>query len=132
MPSNVCPRCGATRPDDFRWCRKCGLDFKAPQKSVGSSEAKVAARPSSSASSQGFQLDVRPVNDRANLARYARDVIDVRCLGTVGGLVGALAGFLLLGWIGMAIGGAGVLLAILGIPVGWWVGVRTVLGRMAK
>lgn len=78
------------------------------------------------------RLDVRSVNDRQNIARMTRDAVDVRCLGTTGGLVGAFFGFVVFGWIGMAIGGAGPLLAFVGIPLGWWLGVRTALGWLAR
>jgi hypothetical protein len=66
------------------------------------------------------------------MARMTRDAMDVRCLGTVGGLVGALVGFIVFGWVGGLIGGAGVLLAFVGIPLGWWFGVRTALGLLAR
>jgi hypothetical protein len=61
-----------------------------------------------------------------------RDAVDVRCLGTIGGLLGAVVGFVALAWIGSMIGGAGLILAFLGIPLGWWLGVRTALGMIAK
>jgi hypothetical protein len=77
-------------------------------------------------------IDVRAVNDRSNIARMTRDALDVRCLGTLGGLAGVVVGFLVFGWVGASIGGAGVLLALVGIPLGWWVGVRTILGFLAR
>jgi hypothetical protein len=66
------------------------------------------------------------------MAQMTRDAVDVRCLGTIGGLVGALIGFFAFAWIGSMMGGAGVLLAFVGIPLGWWLGVRTALGLIAK
>jgi predicted lipid-binding transport protein (Tim44 family) len=82
---------------------------------------------------QPTKVDVRPVNDRRNMAQVTRDAIDVRCLGTLGGWIGAFVGFLVFGMIGMWIGGAAVFLAFFpGILVGWWIGVRTALGLMAR
>lgn len=128
-----CPRCGAARPDDFRWCRKCGLDYQNPPKTVvPDSNVLTDPRPTSSAPTEPARVDVRRVNDRANMAQLSRDAVDVRCLGTIGGLVGALVGFIAFAWIGSMIGGAGVLLAFVGIPFGWWLGVRTALGLIAK
>ena len=133
MPTSLCPRCGANRPDDFRWCRKCGLDFNASTKGVVPDRSAVTKpEPTPVPPSPVGRLDVRQVNDRANMARYARDVVDIRCLGTIGGIVGALVGFLVFGQIGMAVGGAGPLLAFPGIAFGWWLGVRIVLGRLAR
>ena len=78
------------------------------------------------------RVDVRAIDDRQNMARMTRDAMDVRCLGTLGGIVGAVLGFLLLGSIGMALGPPGALLALVGLPLGWWLGVRTALGWLAK
>jgi hypothetical protein len=75
---------------------------------------------------------MRPINDRQNMAKMARDAVDVRCLGTLGGLIGAFLGFVALAYVGSLLGGAGVLIAILGIPLGWWLGVRTALGWLAN
>jgi hypothetical protein len=129
-----CPRCAAPRPDDFRWCRKCGLDFQNPPKAVAPNRQELIDPPRaySVSTQEPPRVEVRAVNDRANMARMTRDAMDVRCLGTIGGLAGAFVGFLLLGWIGMAIGGGGVLLALVGIPLGWWIGVRTALGFLAR
>ena len=85
-----------------------------------------------SAPTETPRVDVRPVNDRANMARMTRDAVDVRCLGTIGGLIGAVVGFIAFAWMGSMIGGAGLLLAILGIPFGWWLGVRTALGFISR
>ena len=129
MAERRCTRCGAARPDDFRWCRKCGLDFQNPPASTAPDPpARVTPAPIQPSP----RVDVRQVNDRANMARLARDAMDVRCLGTIGGLTGAFVGFIVFGVIGSAIGGAGVLLGLVGIPVGWWVGVRAALGRLAR
>jgi hypothetical protein len=108
VPTATCPRCGANRPDEFRWCRKCGLDFNASTKGVVPDRAPANTSESTPVSPPPVgRMDVRQVNDRANMARYARDVVDIRCLGTIGGIVGALVGFLVFGWIGIAIGGVG-------------------------
>ena len=79
------------------------------------------------------QVDFRPVNDRANMARMSRDAMDVRCLGTVGGLVGVIVAFFTVGLIGQAAdNGAVLLLLIIAVPIGWWVGARTALGLLAR
>ena len=78
------------------------------------------------------RVDIRAVDDRQNMARMTRDAMDVRCLGTLGGLVGAVLGFIVLGWVGMVFGPAGALLGLVGLPLGWWLGVRTALGWLAK
>lgn len=66
------------------------------------------------------------------MAQIARDAMDVRCLGTVGGVIGAVIGFLAFAWIGTWLGGAALLLVIPGIPFGWWIGVRAALGLIAR
>ena len=67
------------------------------------------------------------------MARMSRDAMDVRCLGALGGIVGAFLAFVVVGWIGQATGsGVVLLLLIIAIPLGWWLGVRTALGLIAK
>jgi hypothetical protein len=77
-------------------------------------------------------VDVRPVNDRANMARMARDAVDVRCLGTIGGLLGIFLAIVVVGWFGQTIGPAAVVFAVVLVPLGWWLGVRTALGLLAR
>jgi hypothetical protein len=128
-----CPRCGAARPDDFRWCRKCGLDFKNPPKTVIPDQRDIIEPTRVSRAAPPQQVDVRPVIDRANMARMSRDAMDVRCLGALGGIIGAIVAFFVVGWIGqMADNGAVLLLLILAIPLGWWLGARTALGLLAR
>ena len=79
------------------------------------------------------QVDFRPVNDRANMARMSRDAMDVRCLGALGGLLGVLVAFVIVALIGQATGsGAVLLLLIFAIPIGWWLGARTALSLIAR
>jgi hypothetical protein len=133
LANPACPRCGAARPDDFRWCRKCGLDFKSPPKAIVPDGRDIIEPTRVSPAPPPQQVDFRPVNDRANMARMSRDAMDVRCLGAIGGLVGAFVAFLVVGWIGqMADSPAVLLLLIVAIPTGWWLGARTALGLIAR
>jgi hypothetical protein len=129
----ACPRCGAARPDDFRWCRKCGLDFKNPPKAIVPDDRDIIEPTRVSPPSPPQQVDFRPVNDRANMARMSRDAMDVRCLGALGGLLGIFVAFMVVAWIGqMADNGAVLLLLIFAAPIGWWVGARTALTLLAR
>jgi len=68
------------------------------------------------------------------MAEWTRDAFTVRCLGTVGGLIGMFLGFLVFAAIGGALN-AGLLslvLGFIGIPVGFFLGVRLSLGLLAK
>ena len=128
MDHGFCPRCGSRRPDAFRWCRKCGFDFQNPPKpDVAASVPPVVA-------DQPQRIDVRPIGDRRAMAQFSRDVIDIRCLGTIGGILGAIVGFLALGTLGVIfnLGSAGALLSIVGLPLGWYIGTRVALGRLAR
>jgi len=59
--------------------------------------------------------------------------MEVRCGGTAGGCLGMIAGLLLFGYIGAAIGGiAPVILLPVGILIGLFVGMRVALGLMAR
>jgi hypothetical protein len=67
------------------------------------------------------------------MARMSRDAMDVRCLGTVGGLIGVIVAFFVVGLIGQAAdNGAVLLLLIIAIPIGWWLGARTALSLIAR
>lgn len=123
-----CPRCGARRPDAFRWCRKCGLDFQNTPSPDASSSAPVIA------SDQRTRVDVRPIGEQRDIAKWTRDAFTVRCLGTVGGIVGMVVGFFLFTAIGGAMnaGVASLLLGFLGIFVGFFFGVRLILGLLAR
>lgn len=154
MRIDVCPRCGTKRPDAFQWCRKCGLDFaKAergqlpadmrltptagppPPSDVQRVAPPVQQGPQWQQPAQPYipQLDVRPVNDRKNMARLTANALDVRCGGTAGGCLGMIVGFLVFGYLGAAIGGVAPLLLIpIGVFVGLFVGMRVALGLMAR
>jgi len=121
-----CPRCGVVRPDAFRWCRKCGFDFENPP--------KPDPAPQGPAVRTQDHVDVRLVNDRRTMAQWTRDAFTIRCLGTIGGLLGAFVGFIVFAWIGVALGAGpwSLLLALIGIPIGFFVGVRIALGRLAQ
>jgi hypothetical protein len=136
VPEMTCPRCGAPRTENFRWCRKCGLDFQKPPKEIVPDNAgRAVRRPDEIVGGPAAppRVDIRQVDDRANMARKARAELDVRCLGTVGGVVRAIVGLVLFaaigGLLGPAIGAVGL---IVGIPIGWWIGVRTALGWLAR
>jgi hypothetical protein len=63
----------------------------------------------------------------------SRDAMDVRCLGAVGGLIGIFVALVVVGWIGQVTDNRAVLLLlILAIPLGWWLGARTALGLIAR
>ena len=152
-----CPRCGTKRPDELQWCRKCGLDFHKAERgqfppgvrppSGGWATDRVpppapARMPPSGWATdrveQGApylgQLDVRPVSDRANMARWTRNALDIRCLGAAGGclgmVVGGFVGLLILGALGW--GFYGLFLLPLFVVAGLFVGMRVVIGRLAK
>ena len=154
MRIEVCPRCGTRRPDAFQWCRKCGLDFEKAERGQFPADMRptpTAGPPPTSdvqrvpppiQHSQQWQqptqpyvpqVDVRPVNDRKNMARWTANALDVRCGGTAGGCLGMLVGFLLFGYFGAVIGGVAPLLLIpLGVVIGLFVGMRVALGLMAR
>ena len=69
------------------------------------------------------------------MAQWSRDVIDIRCLGTIAGLVGAIVGFFFFAAIAgiLNVGPVGsIVMMVLGIPIGYWLGVRAALGYMAR
>jgi hypothetical protein len=129
MDYGFCPRCGVRRPDGLRWCRKCGFDFENPPKP---DPQPSVPRPGPDTPLQ--RIDLRPVGDRRAIAEWTRDAFTVRCLGTVGGLIGMFLGFLVFAAIGGALnaGLLSVFLAFIGIPVGFVLGVRLSLGLLAK
>lgn len=133
MDYGYCPRCGTRRPDAFRWCRKCGLDFQNPPKS----ETHASAPPAHTSVAPGenrISIDVRPVGDRRDLARWTRDVFTVRCLGTLGGMVGMFLGFFVMVALGGAVsaGPFSLVLGLIGLPLGFFLGVRLTLGLLTK
>ncbi len=136
MAAGECPRCGAWRPDDLRWCRKCGLDFEASRGSVIPPSPGLGKEPEArqAPASEPSRIDVRPVNDRRNMAQWTLDAFTVRCLATVGGLVGGLVGFLVFGYIALVLnlGLASILVAMIGFPVGMVIGIRFALKRLAR
>lgn len=120
-----CPRCGAMRPDAFRYCRKCGLDFDSALARVVASQQAASTRQLPSPG----RLDVRPVMDRATMAQLTKDSFTIRCAGTAGGMIGGFLGFLVFGGLGASmLGPGGALLALIGAPVGFFIGVRAALG----
>ncbi len=135
MDYEYCPRCGTRRDDAvFGWCKKCGFDFK-----YGPGPDPAAARQTpqspSSRDEPRTRIDVRPVGDRRDIAKWTRDAFTVRCLGTFGGMVGAFLGFFLLTWIGaaMQLGVFSLVLGLFfGIPLGLFLGIRLALGLLAK
>jgi hypothetical protein len=146
----TCPRCGVKRPDAFQWCRKCGLDFEKAER--GQFPPGMPDRPVSPyAPPPGWtpnappvphepqwqqpapRVDVRPVNDRQNMARWTANALDVRCGATAGGCLGMILGLIVAGSIGAVIGGvAPLLLAPVGVFVGLFIGMRLALSLMAR
>lgn len=129
MDYGFCPRCGARRPDAFRWCRKCGLDFQNPPKPEAEATAPPLLVPP-----PPQRVDVRPVGDRKAMAEWSRDAFTVRCLGALGGVIGIVVGFFLSsiigGWLHMGV--ASLLLGLfVGVPLGFFFGVRLAYGLMA-
>ena len=155
MRIDTCPRCGTRRPDELQWCRKCGLDFhKAERGDLPrdmSPSAPTAGRPSLPAAppaqppaaqwppsgqpqSAPLRVDLRPVNDRRNMAQWTRDALDLRCGTTAGGCLGMVAGFIGGAMIGTVVGGpvGGLLFAVVGVPLGMFLGMRLALSLMAR
>lgn len=142
MKIEFCPRCGTKRPDEFKWCRKCGIDFEQAER--GQLPAGVTspyARPTTpnpEPTSQWQQpyvpvVEVRAGGDRQSMARWSLHALEVRCGGTAGGCLGMVAGFVLFGYIGALIGGVAPLFFIpIGVLIGLFVGMRVALELMAK
>jgi hypothetical protein len=126
-----CPRCGVARSDAFRWCRKCGFDFQNPPKPDATSSAPPSVQPN--AAPPSTRIDVRPVGDRQAMAQWSRDAWDVRCLATLGGLIGIVLGFFVFISLGAMLhaGLFSIILGFIGVPVGFFLGVRIVLSMMA-
>ena len=77
--------------------------------------------------------DVRLVSDRQTIARVSRAALDVRCLGTLGGLVGMVLGFFVGGYVGLALGGAMLVITLpVGLLLGAYLGMRAALGWAAR
>ena len=76
---------------------------------------------------------MRLVSDRQTMARVSRAALDVRCLGTLGALAGLLVGFIIGGYVGLALGGAMILITLpVGLVVGAYFGMRVALGWAAR
>ncbi|MHB8890755.1 MAG: hypothetical protein ACYC65_01785 [Candidatus Limnocylindrales bacterium] len=150
MKIETCPRCGVKRPDDLRWCRKCGLDLALAERGVfprdmgtsptirrppGGWAVDQVPPPAESESRQPYipQVDVRPVNDRQSMARWTASALDVRCGAMTGGCLGMFLGFMAAGMVGAAIGGVAPLLLLpFGIFIGLFIGMRLALSLMAR
>src|SRR5687767_3747709 len=56
MAVRSCLRCDAPRPDDLRWCRKCGLDFTSPPKVI-ERDAPARLAPAPAGPTRPFRYD---------------------------------------------------------------------------
>ena len=142
MNFEFCPSCGAKRSDASELCRMCGFDFGGPNGGAASERDRGSAPvpPSGWAVDRvpppappqwqhpvpqqvvSRQVDVRPVSDRRNIARWTANALDVRCAGSAGGCLGMFVGFFAGALVGGAIGGFAALVTI---PIGvlwacWW------------
>ncbi len=68
------------------------------------------------------------------MAQLSRDAWDVRCLGTLGGLIGLVLGFVLFAYVGAVLNAGlfSIFLGLIGIPIRFFFGVRVALSMMAK
>jgi hypothetical protein len=55
VPDLTCPRCAAPYTENFRWCRKCGLDFHKPPKVIAPDAGVRYTSPSSHVDPQAVQ-----------------------------------------------------------------------------
>ena len=68
MAELSCPRCAAPRTENFRWCRKCGLDFHKPPKVIVPDPGVGAAIQANVAVSAAPAFQRPPVQSRTSQA----------------------------------------------------------------
>jgi hypothetical protein len=124
---DFCPRCGTRREIGRNVCAQCGLNLTTVKVGAPAGDDYWVRR------DPPESRDVRLVSDRQTMARVSRAALDVRCLGTLGALAGLLVGFIIGGYVGLALGGAMILITLpVGLVVGAYFGMRVALGWAAR
>lgn len=136
-----CPRCSARRIEGEATCAQCGWRFEHVTKSAN--RAPPPRDPTTSSSPPAIRGQVvtpwapppqsvwiEPY-DRRTVAKASLAAFQVRCLGTIGGMIGFVVGVLFVPLLLVALT-HNAFVGLLGVPIGAVIGIALGIGLTLK